>query len=348
MIRRCFIASLLAGLAFASFGPARLFAQDKPRTVFLEISAGSRSLVGTQHRWMEMLQDVGADRVISRTSSMARLTVEETETASSIVITVTGAIVGNKLKLPGGNFTINDKAGIRALLKRLRDDGAKVAMAEKKAFGLTSEQLVELHGKLSAPVELSTQGQRAGEIVKQLIGKQPKLNFVMDQAAKAAFASDEKIAEELKGLSTGTALAAILRPLGIVMQPKREQGKSLEIMMIDSRESTENWPIGWPIEEPPVIVEPKLFEKLDIEIRGYAMDVSMNAIQKKTGIPFLYDHNTMAREGIEMDKVKVTLVQKKVSLMVAASKILRQTKPGMSEELRVDENGKSFLWITVR
>ena len=71
-------------------------------------------------------------------------------------------IAGNRLKLPGGSFSIRDKAGIRELLTRLRDDGAQVAMAEKKAFGLTSEQLVTLHGRFSQTVEFETKGRKAG------------------------------------------------------------------------------------------------------------------------------------------------------------------------------------------
>lgn len=37
---------------------------------------------------------------------------------------------------------MKDKQGIRDYIQKIRDDGSKVALAEKKAFGLTSEQLV--------------------------------------------------------------------------------------------------------------------------------------------------------------------------------------------------------------
>jgi hypothetical protein len=34
--------------------------------------------------------------------------------------------------------------------------------------------------------------------------------------------------------------------------------------------------------------------------------------------------------------------------MGAVSNLLKQTKPKMSYEIRLDENGKAFLWISVR
>lgn len=319
----------------------------KRRMIYLEISADARARVGTQQEWIQMLQEVGADKILSKTSSSGSPTIEETELKRSTIIRVTGFIAGNKLKLPGGTFSIRDKAGIRSLLQKLRDDGAKVALAEKKAFGLTSEQLVELHGKLAQTVEFSTKGKNAGDVIGKLV-TQTGLKIVLDRTARAAVNSEEMVAEELKGISIGTALAAIVRPLGVVVQPKREQGKSLEIHLIDSRSSEENWPIGWPIERPPVAIAPQLFDQIPIEIRNFPLGDVLNAIEKKSGVSFFYDHNTLAREGIELADIKVTLVAKKVALLIAVSKVLKQSEPNLFYEIRVDENAKPFLWISVR
>lgn len=319
----------------------------KRRIVVLEISADARAPIGTQQKWAEMLQDVGATRVTSKTGRSGTPAIRESEVSQTSLITVTGFIVGNRLNLPGGSFSIRDKAGIRDLIQRLRDDGAKVALAEKKAFGLTSEQLVGVHQAFSKNVELDTAGQNAGKIVSQLI-RESGLPFVFDAAARTALAGDELVVDELKGISLGTALALVVRPLGLVVVPHREQGKPIEIRIVDAESSKENWPVGWPIETSPIAAEPKLFERIPIEIRGISMKVAMNAVQKKADVPFFYDQNSLARQGIELDEIKVTLVEKKASLMLVVSRLLRQSKPRMSEELRVDENGKAFLWISAR
>jgi len=320
---------------------------SKRRLVFLTVHADTKAMVGTQQSWIEMLQDVGADRVSAKTANHGNPTIEETETASSTVISISGYIVGQKLHLPGETFSIRDKARIKSLIQKLRDDGARTALAEKKAFGLTSEQLVGLHQKFANVVGIETKGQPVGDVVTAL-AKQTGLKFTLDPAARAAVNGDEVVAEELKGMSTGMALATIVRPLGLVVEPRREQGQPMEVMILDSRSSNENWPIGWPIEEPPVSVEPKLFTKIPIEIRKFKLAQVLAALQKRADVPFFYDQNSMAREGIELDEVRVSLVKKQITLLGAVSNVLNQTKPKMTYEIRLDENAKPFLWISVR
>jgi hypothetical protein len=321
------------------------FAQQ--RIIELQVHADARARVGTQQRWMEMLSTVGADRVVLKTGFVAEPEIEETKLSATALVTISGSISGEKLFLPGGSFSIRDKAGIRELIQRIRDDGARVALAEKKAFGLTSDQLVELHQLMRKPLNFNTQSMSAAEFVQdisKLIGRE----FALDATARTALAGSATVAEELSGVSSGTALAVVLRPFGLVWQPRRLQGKPLELMIVDSGNSSENWPIGWPIENPPVQVEPRLFERLQLEIRGYPLSDALNAIEKRSGVPFFYDQNSLARAGVELAETKVTLVQDKASFMVAIDKLLRQSKPKLIDELRVDENGKAFLWITTR
>jgi len=342
--RSQFVGMLLVSLM--AFLAAKSQAQSSPRRIiYLEISADSRARVGAQQQWLEMLQGVGADRVVSRTLRDGRVGIEETKMTSATVIKVSGVIAGDRLKLPGGSFSIRDKAGISELLKRLRDDGAEVAMAEKKAFGLTSVQLVALHQRFSQPVNFETKGRKAGEVTAELV-KKIGIPFVLDSSARAAVNGDELVLDELRGLSMGTALAAVVRPLGLVIEPKREQGKQLEIHLQDTRQAKENWPVGWPLERVPVAVAPTLFDKIPLEIRNFPLAAVLNAIEKKSGVNFLIDYNTLARKDVDLATTKVTLVENKVALLVAVSNALKQAKPRLSCELRMDEIGKPFLWIT--
>lgn len=344
-----FIRFLLAVLAIALPNAASIAAQtpSQSRHIELTIQVDARAAIGTQQRWMQALAQVGADRVVVKTGSAKSPSIEEDRLSSSTVVIVTGIADGNRLKLPGKSFAITDKSGIRAFLEELRADGAEVTLAEKKAFGLTSKQLVSLHETLQTPVSVSTRGANAGQVFSK-IANNLNSNFTLDTAAKRALAGDETIAEELHGLSSGTVLAAIIRPLGLVLQPQRPQGGTVEIRVVKTESAKDNWPVGWPINRPPVQIAPKMFERLELEIRGFPLTDVMNAIQKRTGMPFLYDHNALAREGIELSETKVTLVREKVSYMVAVGKLLNQTRPRLIEELRVDENGKPFLWITTR
>jgi hypothetical protein len=335
-------------LLFVGIGLLANQAHAQKRVISLEIAASDRAELTTQQQWMEMLSGVGADRVRSRTArGLVEPKVEEVQLGGTVSITVIGVISGRELILPGEKFGIRDAPGIRDYIQKLRDDGSKVALADKKAFGLTSEQLVGVSQELSAVVNQSTKGEKTGNVVEQIVA-QLKTPVEMDSMAREALAGSSTVKEELKGLSTGTALAAAIRPLGLVLAPVREQGKSLKIQIVDSRSVEESWPIGWPIEKPVDQIEPKLFDNLEnIEIRGFALNSILDRLEQRLGIPFIYDQNTMAREGIDLEATKVTLVKERTAYMLAISKLLAQTRPRMKQEVRVDENGKPFLWISI-
>ena len=336
---------LLTGILFG-FGAPSSEAQQR-RVIQLEIAASNRAETSIQQRWMEVLSKVGADRVRSRTAfGSVSPKVEEMNLSGTISIVVTGVISNRILHLPGGRYKMSDAARIRDYLDKLRDDGAKVALAEKKAFGLTSEQLVDVHKELSTVVKMKTRGVETGEVVKR-IASLLKTRIVPDRQASRMLAGSFPVLDELDGLAAGTALAAALRPLGLVLQPYRDQGKPIEFRIVDARKADENWPVGWPIDKPVSLVEPKLMKKLSaINIRGYPLKEILQRFEQRVGVPFIFDQNTMAREGIELDSVKVTLVKKNTPYLLAISNLLSQTDPKMKQEIRVDENGVAFVWIS--
>jgi flagellar basal body rod protein FlgB len=57
---------------------------------------------------------------------------------------------------------------------------------------------------------------------------------------------------------------------------------------------------------------------------------------------------TMSKDGnaVDLSQVMVSYNKAKTSYALALSKLLLQAKPRLRHEVRKDENGKSFLWIT--
>lgn len=315
------------------------------RIVEIEVSADQRAELHTQQRWMEALSEIGADRVRSRTNPVGRPDIKEYSSGKTVVVKVKGVIDGNQLIVPGHRFFIGDQAGMRDFVQQLKDDGSKVTLAEKKAFGLTSEQLVALYQRLSRPVETSTLKQPASEVLKLLLG-QSGMETEWSESARDAVRGESVVSEELQGVSTGTALAAVLRPLGLVMVPQRKQGGVTKLHLVDSRSADEHWPVGWPTDKPLTAYQPKLFDRQNIAIRDYQLDQALSALQRRVSVPFLFDQNSLARAGIELDKTEVTLVRENLAYMVAIQKLLSQSRPRMRAELRLDEAGKPFLWFS--
>lgn len=343
IIRRLRILWLLLSLAVLMSDSA--VAQTK-RIVQIEVAAGPRAPVETQQRWMELLSEVGADRVRSRTArGSGTIEITESETSFGVLVKVHGLIDGNQLKLPGRSFSRNDKQLLVEYVQKIRDDGADVALAEKKAFGLTSQQLVDLNQALSVPLEISTTGEPAQYVV-DFASKLLAYPLNLDPSARRELQRAEPLADELKGLSLGTAIAAAIRPLGLVLVPTRKQGHAVELSIVDSRAAEEHWPIGWPAQQMPKRMIPKLFEKNPLEIRNFRLDQVLNAIESKAEAQMLFDYNSLARAGIELAETNVTFVKEKASYAIALRKLLNQTDPRMAYEIRTDEAGTVFLWIS--
>jgi hypothetical protein len=315
------------------------------RLVELHLSAAAGGELGAQQEWAEILETVGADRIqIGTTRKPGDSGIEELQSGRTVVVRVTGVIAGGSLSLPGARFSRGDVRGIRDYIQKLRDDGAQVALAEKKAFGLTSEQLVGLSQELGRVIEQPTRDIAAEQFVRQLLGDLGKPARVPD-AAWAALRESGKLQDELQGLSAGTALAAALRPAGLVLVPRREQGRAIELEIVDSGSADEFWPIGWPNEVPVSRAEPKLFQRRDIEIKGFPLQQAVAAVSGLCEVPVLYDWNALARKEIDPTKTMVTVVKKKHPYYMTIVDLLRQTKPSLGVELRLDENGKPFMWI---
>lgn len=356
---KCFTALLLfsCGMAVSTLPGQPLLGQSQRRPsqatkkhtfLTVEIYSNSSVALGGQQRWVEMLQKVGADRVSSKTSAGGAAGVDEEEVGGTRYIKVRGFLEGNKLVLASGSYRISDVAKIRDLFQKFRDDGKQTTLAAKHDFGLTAEQLVSLSEKLAKPVAESTEGKPLAAVA-DAIANQVGLPFVRDATARAALAGQGNVLQEFKGMSSGTALAALVKPLGLVLEPGRKQGQQVKVHVKRAQDSKLSWPVGREPEQVPVLAEPKLFQKMPIGIKNYPLDKVMDAVQKKAQIPFIYDEQVLASEGIDVAKTNVSISNKNGALMVMINKLLRQTKPRrLSGELRVDDGGKTFLWITVR
>lgn len=354
---KCLAAFALIGLAASAFTPESVHGQSLSRSpqtpakkalLTLEIFASHTGGFGAQQRWMKMLQDVGADRVSSKTSASGAAAVEESEVGGTRLIKVRGFLEDGKLVLPSGRYRLSDTAKIRDVLQKFRDDGKDTTLAEKHDFGLTRNQLIDIATKFAKPVAEPTKGKSLLAVVDTIAG-QTGVPFVRDSNARAALSGQETVTQEFQGMASGTALAALMKPLGLVVEPSRQQGQQVKAHLKRAQDSKQAWPVGREPERIPGMAEPKLFVKMPIGIKNYRLDKVMDAVQKKAGIPFIYDEQVIASEGIDVSKTVVSINSKNSVLMVVIGKLLRQTKPRrLSQEIRVDDAGKTFLWITVK
>lgn len=314
----------------------------EPR-VELEVSTEPGFLPTGAREWTELLSKAGFSSVRLRGGKgddTLSIQTRGAETAPSYV--VTGALTAdNKLLLPKGRFELSDRAKIEAWVAKLREGGQEGITVKPAAFGLLPKQLVAVHEALAVKVEFSTKGKPPREVAKQIADKL-SLKFITDAAGQTALASEEPVADELQGLTAGTALASILRPLGLVVAPEKIGGE-IRLRISDSRSVKENWPVGWPVKTNPGTALPGLFKFLDIEVEKTPLSEALAAVAGRLKTPYLIDHNSVARKTIDLNQ-KVDLPKGNTFYGKALDQLLFQAK--LKYEVRIDEADKPFLWIT--
>jgi hypothetical protein len=228
-----------------------------------------------------------------------------------------------------------------AWMGKLGDHGAAALTETKSAFGLNEQQLVAVNADLSTTVDFATKGMKPIDVLRKLArGKHP---LVMEPELGKALEMDDPMRDELQGFSRGMALAVLLRPVGGVLVPRKPARAEVELAILDGKSSAELWPIGWPTQEDTSKLAPKLLETLSAEIDGVTAAEALDAIQQRVEVPFLWDYNSLALRKVKLD-TPVSLPAGKRLYSKLLTEILGKVR--CRYEIRVDENGKPFLWIS--
>ncbi|MGD9720605.1 MAG: hypothetical protein AB7O59_16620 [Pirellulales bacterium] len=318
-------------------------ADARPR-VSLEVLTQQGLAPTATQQWYRTLTDLGISGLQIRTATprdQATITRQGTDAAPSY--RVVGILSGdNVLSLPGGRFRASDTAGLRKWLDNVRDQGAEGVTQPRAAFGLVPRQLQEVTADLKMPVTFSTAGLPATTAVEQ-IARQLRFPLELDAAARRALA-ETKITDELRGLSSGTALAISLRPAGLVLLPERPTGGRVQYRVVPGQRGSSAWPLGWTPQKRVNDVLPRLFEFLNVEITGIPVSEAVDAIADRLELKTFYDHNALALHGVDPAKIPAEVPTKRISYSQTLRRVLAQAK--LKYELRVDEAEKPFLWIT--
>jgi len=316
-----------------------------PGRVELELITEPGLPVNAAQRWLAALKDAPFSSIRIRSANPSdKVEVRQRGGAASRSYHVVGLLTErNTLLLPGGEFRMGDTSGLRSWLAKLQAGGEPRLQETPGPFGLTPTQLVAVHEALSAPIAFSTRGQPSFEVLKRIAGGL-SLAFLADAETRRAMAGAEAVADELQGLSAGTALAAILRPLGLVMAPKEQPDGAIKLEITDVRRAATSWPVGWPPQKPPRQTAPQLLTFLNVEIEHTPLADTLDAFRTRLDLPLLFDHNSLARHRIDPAEIKVSLPAGRTYYQGAIDRLLNQAQ--LKSDLRVDEADKPFLWIS--
>ncbi|HEV7279051.1 MAG TPA: hypothetical protein VGN57_02460 [Pirellulaceae bacterium] len=335
-------AGILAALAslVASSG---LLAQGR---VDVEIAVSPRMPITTMQDLAQDFAEAGMQGVRFRAATESeRPSLEESGEGASRRYRATVVYNTQGFAAPNERFPLRSAAAVKAWASQLSMQGAQELAAPKLAFGLSAEGLVALHAKLKALAPDSTAGKRPGDVARKLTSVIGVPFEVTTKAQEVFRTSTETVQDELQGMASGTALAAALRPAGLVFYPVSIGGNQAKLVIADASEAQEIWPVGWPLAGSVLSATPNLTKHVsEVEIQDVALSDASAAIRSRVQIPFLWDYNGMARNGIDPATAKVTLpARKTLTYLRIMENLLYQAK--LKCEVRMDEAEQAFLWI---
>ena len=293
--------------------------------------------------WASFLQKAGFTNVQLRSAKLTDMPkVKTLGRKESPTYVVTGILAGDTLHLPGGTFKYGQIDEAKLWIKRLQGDGVAALTTQKGAYGLSRDQIVEVYDQLTLKVKATTTGRTTKEVIRS-ISRIWDLQVSVDPAARTQLFSQVPFNDELQGVTSGTAMAIVLKSTGLIMLPDKPIGSGVRIRITKPVKDLAFWPVGWESSQNPGKTAPDLFNELSVEIKNTEISTTVKAIGQRLQTPIFFDYASIAKRGISLDK-KVNVPAGKIFY----KKILdiATSQAGLHCEVMVDEANEPFLWIS--
>jgi hypothetical protein len=198
---------------------------------------------------------------------------------------------------------------------------------------------------LAKIVDFSTAGITPIELLTQL-GNKLSYQVTAEQAVADRLQKSEKIPGELKGLACGTVCAAVMRRDGLSLVPKLTTGGRIEYVIEKAADGADVWPVGWAPEQPLPQLLPDLYSLRNVQIDGNPASQVLQIIADRVKLPMIFDEQSLVLKKLDPSKAMVKIPDSKISYEGVLDRTLFQA--GLKHEVRLDDAGKPFLWITAR
>jgi hypothetical protein len=303
---------------------------------------------GDVQRWNAMLGQAGFDSVrLGGNAAKPGPAIEPFTGIGGASYKVYGVLTrGGQLAVPQARFGLGDRAALATWVAKLRASGPPLAPGEKPPpFGLPPEMLDAVRRDLARFADFQTQGRTPTEVVNDLANR---LGYPVTADATIAeqLGRGEKVPGELKGLSCGTIAAAVLRREGLSFVPATAKSGGVEYRVVRAAAGQDVWPVGWPPERPIPELLPDLFTLRNVKIDGYKASDLLQVVADRLKLPMLFDEQALVLKKLDPSKVVVNIPEGQLGYEAVLDRALFQAS--LKHEVRVDDAGRPFLWITSR
>ncbi len=305
-------------------------------------------------KWGRVFQEMGIVVRFREGRSGERVHVANVERGGKSYTEVVGLMESDgRISFRGQKFEMTETEKIEAWLAELRKYGASGPPASNPTWGLTDEQFGSVTRLLSAPVEQPVAMQSAVETIDALqLPSAFRIRFT--EAARSKVLSQPSpdlpgmadFNENVQGMSKGTVLAIVLAQFGLGFRPQvaTEGGYILEIDAGD--ESSNLWPVGWKTKEAINVAVPEIFKPLPVDLEDVPVSAIVDVLSDRLKVPSFYSTAALNRAKIDASELRYTRKPEKIPPSRLMSLLGDRFQMGM--DVRTDESGKCFLWVTTK
>ena len=310
-------------------------------TVEIEvIHEGSQSLLAPQE-WAEVLGRAGFARVSIRGRRSGDTPGVENVGSSQVPrYRVTAVLRNDKIILPPSEqFNKRDLGKIKAWIAKLQKGGLGAPGNLQDPFGLSATQLDLLRKQMAVHVDANAKDKQRDQVIDRLLANQ-NFSVAMDARMRQKSAQGGAVSQEFAGLATGTALAAILRPVGLGLQPGRDRPTWTVITKMAGKEV---WPVGWDSDQSAVRTVPILGKQVETQVVTLPLNDALAQLAARMEVPLLLDYRELAVEKID-PKAPVSMRAGRFLYSAVIRHLLRQHQ--LSFAVRLDDSAQPFLWVS--
>jgi hypothetical protein len=198
---------------------------------------------------------------------------------------------------------------------------------------------------LGRVADFATKDRKPDEIVNDLANRLAN-QVSADTTIAAELGRGEKVPGELKGLACGTVAAAVLRREGLSLVPKQTPRGQAEYHIVRAAKDQDVWPIGWEPERPLTEILPEYFTLRNVKIDAIPASQLLQVIADRLKLPMLFDEQALVVKKLDPSKVMVNIPEGKLAYGTVLDRAMYQAS--LKHEVRIDDAGRAFLWITSR
>lgn len=305
-------------------------------------------------KWGRVFQEIGYVVRFREGRAGERTTVENVERSGQEITRIVGLMESDgRISFRGRKFAMSEPDQITAWFEELKRFGANGPPNSSPTWGLNDTQFAAVTRLLSVPVEEPVVMKSAVEALDSMqLPAVVRLRFTDAARAKAVTPPDEQspgvseLGEDAVGMSKGTVLAIVLAQYGLGYRPlvNPEGGYILEIDAGD--ESSNFWPIGWKTKEAINVAVPEIFKPITVDVEDVPLTAIVDLLSERLKVRDFY--STAALRGAKIDVAELTYSRKPEKIPPSRLMSLMGDRFQMGMDIRTDESGKCFLWVTTK